>query len=212
MEDLMEELTLVQRRVADGQVPAGAARVISLSRTYAATVEEVWDALPDAERLSRWFLPVSGDLRPGGRYLFEGNAGGVVRECEEPTRLVVTWEMGEPGPADTSLVEVRLTSSDTGTRLDLEHRAQVPPEMWDQFGPGAVGVGWDGALLGLALHLAGERLSGTPDEIAADPAVMEFNVAAARQWGLAHRAAGADAKTADAGAEATTSFYVPAQG
>lgn len=212
MRDLMQELTTVQRRVAEGQVPAGPAKVVVLSRRYDAPVEEVWDALTDPERLSRWFLPVSGELRLGGRYQFEGNAGGVVRECEEPTRLVVTWEMGEPGPADTSLVEVRLVADDGGTRLDLEHRAQMPPEMWDQFGPGAVGVGWDGALLGLALHLAGERMDGTQDEIAADPAVREFNTAAARQWGLAHRASGADAATADAGAEATTAFYVPAEG
>lgn len=212
MKDLMQELTMVQRRVADGHVPAGPARVVTLSRRYDAPVAEVWDALTDPGRLSRWFLPVSGDLRLGGRYQFEGNAGGVVRECEEPERLVVTWEMGEPGPADTSVVEVRLVESDGGTRLDLEHRAQMPPEMWDQFGPGAVGVGWDGGLLGLALHLAGEKLTGTPDEIAADPAVMEFNIAAARQWGLAHQAAGVDAATADANVEATTAFYVPAQG
>ena len=154
---------------------------------------------------------MGGDLRLGGRYAFEGNAGGVVREFDEPNRLVVTWEMGPVGPADTSLVEVRLTESDGATRLDLEHRAQVPPEMWDQFGPGAVGVGWDGALLGLALHLAGEKLEGSQDEIAAMPEVIEFNIASAKQWGLAHRAAGADPATADANVEATTQFYVPAQ-
>ena len=202
---------MVQRSVADGQVPAGPAKVVALSRRYGAPVEEVWDALTDPERLSRWFLPVTGDLRLGGRYAFEGNAGGVIRECEQPHRLVVTWEMGEPGPADTSLVEVRLVESDGGTRLDLEHRAQVPPQMWEEFGPGAVGVGWDGALLGLSLHLSGEEKAGTPDEITADPAVMEFNTAAAKQWGLAHQAAGADAARADANVAATTAFYVPAQ-
>ena len=25
---------------------------------------------------------------------------------------------------------------------------------WEQYGPGAVGIGWDGAVLGLSLHLA----------------------------------------------------------
>lgn len=211
MKDLMQELTRVRRTVADGTVPAGEARVVTLARTYDAPVEEVWDALTDPERLARWFLPVSGDLRLGGRYTFEGNAGGVVRECDEPTRLVVTWEMGEPGPADTSLVEVRLAEEGGGTRLELEHRAQMPPEMWDEFGPGAVGVGWDGGLLGLALHLAGDGLAGTPDEVAAHPAVREFNTAAAREWGLAHQAAGADPETADANVAATTGFYVPAE-
>ena len=32
------------------------------------------------ERIPRWFLPVSGDLRLGGRYQLEGNAGGEVLE------------------------------------------------------------------------------------------------------------------------------------
>ena len=36
MRDLMQELTMVQRRVADGEVPAGPAKVVALSRTYAA--------------------------------------------------------------------------------------------------------------------------------------------------------------------------------
>ncbi len=210
MKDLMEELAAVERRVADGQVPAGPAKVVSMTRTYAADQEDVWDALTDVRRLSRWFLPVSGALEPGGRYQFEGNAGGVVRECDPPRRFVVTWEMGPQGGPDASLVEVTLEEVADGTRLELVHRAQVPPEMWNQFGPGAVGVGWDGALLGLALHLRGEQMEGTPDEIAADPAVSEFNRAAAQAWGEAHRTAGAGDEEVARTVAATTGFYVPA--
>lgn len=213
MRDLLEELGAVERSVRDGEVPAGPARVVTLSRTYGASPEEVWDALTDPERLSRWFLPVSGDLEPGGRYRFEGNAGGVVRECEPPHRLLVTWEMGPVGPEDTSLVEVRVAPTDGGARLELEHRAQVPPEMWDAYGPGAVGVGWDGALLGLALHLAGEEPPGaSPEEIAADPAVQDFNRRAAQAWGRAHLADGADPAVVEANVAATTGFYVPPAG
>ncbi|GAA1185285.1 SRPBCC family protein [Ornithinimicrobium humiphilum] len=210
MRDLMQELTAVRRTVADGEVPAGEARVVTLARTYAADPADVWDALTDPARIARWFLPVSGDLRLGGRYQFEGNAGGVVRECDEPRRLLVTWEMGPAGPEDSSLVEVSLTPDGDGTRLVLEHRAQVPAEMWDQFGPGAVGVGWDGALLGLALHLAGDQMTGSPDEIASDPAVKEFNRESAQLWGAAHQAAGADPALVAANVGATTQFYVPA--
>lgn len=209
MKDLMDELTAVQRTVRDGEVPAGPAKVVVLARTYAAPAEDVWDAVTDRERLSRWFLPVSGDLELGGRYQFEGNAGGVVRECDPPSRLLVTWEMGPAGPADTSLVEVRLRQTDGGTRLELEHRAQMPQEMYDQFGPGAVGVGWDGALLGLALHLSGAEPGGSPEEIAADPAVRDFNIAAARAWGNAQLAAGAAPEVVEANVAATTGFYVP---
>ena len=32
----------------------------------------------------RWFLPVTGDLRVGGRFATEGNADGEIRECERP--------------------------------------------------------------------------------------------------------------------------------
>src|SRR5687768_4118913 len=70
------------------------ARVVIASRTYDAAVEDVWDALTDAERIPRWFLPVSGDLRLGGRYQFEGNADGEITRCDPPRHLAATWEYG----------------------------------------------------------------------------------------------------------------------
>jgi uncharacterized protein YndB with AHSA1/START domain len=209
MRDLLDELTAVERHVSDGEVPAGPAKVVRLSRSYAAPIEDLWDALIDAERLSRWFLPVSGDLRLGGEFQFEGNAGGVVRECEPPRRVVVTWVVGPVEPADTSLVEVRLAEFPGGTRFELEHRAQMPPEMWDQYGPGAVGVGWDGALLGLALHVAGHELSLSPAELENDPAMREFYRESAKGWGEAHRAAGADDAAVAATVSQTSDFYAP---
>lgn len=44
-------------------------------RDYDAPIEELWDALTDPERISRWFLPVSGDYRVGGRYQLEHEVG-----------------------------------------------------------------------------------------------------------------------------------------
>ena len=43
-------------------------------------------------------------------------------------------------------------------RVELEHIAHVE-EHWEQFGPGAVGIGWDLGLVGLAIHLSPERRS-----------------------------------------------------
>lgn len=210
MKDLIAELEAVQRTVGNGTLPAGEARVVTLSRTYPAAVDDVWDAVTSPERIPRWFLPVSGDLRAGGTYQIEGNAGGGIRVCDAPRHLQVTWVMGPQGPEDSSVVDVRLEPADDGTRLTLEHTAVVPPEMWDQFGPGAVGVGWDGALLGLALHLAGGGLPGTPEEVAADPAVRAFNTASSEAWGAALAASdGLDAGTVAARVAATTAFYVP---
>ena len=61
----------------------------------------------------------------------------------------MTWEFG----GEVSWVEVRLTQeSEDTTRLELEHTAHVDGDRWEQFGPGAVGVGWDLTLVGLDEH------------------------------------------------------------
>ena len=91
--------------------------------TYDAPIEDVWDALTDPERIGRWFLPISGDYRLGGRYQFEGNAGGEIVACERPHRLRVTWVYGEAAsPADVSEVELRLSPS-TPSSTTLRARA-----------------------------------------------------------------------------------------
>jgi uncharacterized protein YndB with AHSA1/START domain len=211
MKDLIDELHAVTREVGSDTLPAGEARVVTLSRSYPADIDDVWDAITNHERIPRWFLPISGDLRLGGRYQLEGNAGGEIRACEPPRRLQVTWNMANPtGPDDVSIVEVLLDGGDDGgdTTLTLIHTAVVPPEMWDNFGPGAVGVGWDGAVLGLAAHLAGETLPD-PSELEKDPAMRAFYVASSEAWGEAYRASGVDEETAKRAAAATTEFYAP---
>ena len=53
-------------------------RVLVLEKQYDAPQAEVWHAVTTADRVARWLGPVSGDLRPGGRFQVEGNAGGTV--------------------------------------------------------------------------------------------------------------------------------------
>jgi hypothetical protein len=66
--------------------------------------------LISAERISRWFLPISGDYTLGGRYQLEGNAGGEILECDRPHLIRVSWVMGEMAAAGPdSEVVVRLT-------------------------------------------------------------------------------------------------------
>src|SRR6185503_20260166 len=101
----------------------------------------------------RWFLPISGAYRLGGTYQFEGNAGGRILECHRPTEFKVTWEFGGGEPSE---VVIRLAPAGAGTtRFEMVHTATFPDEMWNEYGPGAVGVGWEGGLLGLELHLGG---------------------------------------------------------
>jgi uncharacterized protein YndB with AHSA1/START domain len=201
----------IERVVGDRQVPTGRAHSVLLRRTYDATVEDVWSACTDPERLRRWFLPVSGDLRLGGGYQLEGNAGGTILRCEPPNLLKVTWVLGEPKETDFSEVELRLhPARDGGTLLELEHAAVVDPGFWDQYGPGAVGVGWDLTLLGLALHLAGEVIEDhTAWEVS--PEGRRVATQSSEAWGAAYRASGATPEAVAAAVEHTTAFYAPPQ-
>jgi uncharacterized protein YndB with AHSA1/START domain len=182
-------------------------RTISLTRTYDAPVEDVWDACTNAERIPRWFLPVSGDLRPGGRFQVHGNASGTIERCDPPRSFAATWESG----GQASRIELRLEPQAGGTLLSLRH--SVPEDdHWRRFGPGAVGVGWDMAVMGLERHVAsGEAVD--PEQAAAwfaSPEGREFVAASGRAWGEAHAAGGADAGAARAAADATVAAYTGA--
>ena len=208
MIDVIREIEAARREVGPGRLGDVDAKVIRLRRTYDAPIEDVWDALTNPERIGRWFLPISGDYRLGGRYQFEGNAGGDIVACERPNRVKVTWvygEMGDSGPS--SEVEIRLArAGDEATELELEHVAVVPDEFWDQFGPGAVGVGWEQGALGLALHLTGGSV-GDPVAWQLSPEGIDFATRSSAGWGAANQAAGADPDVVAGNIAATTAFY-----
>lgn len=199
--DIVDEINQAHRELLDGE-----RKVVTLRRRYDADAEDVWDACTNAERLGRWFMPVTGDLRPGGTYQIEGNAGGEILRCEPPRLLRISWLYGEdPGFSE---VEMRLSGEDGGTLLELRHTAEVPPEMWSGYGPGAVGVGWDLAVLGLGLHLSGapkveEHTFHQTDE------GRRFITASSQAWGRAYEAAGGPPGQVAATVAATTAFYAP---
>lgn len=213
MVDVQRQLDAVTREIADEEVDGFPARVQTLAQTYPSPIDDVWDAVTSADRIARWFQPISGDLLPGGRYQIEGNAGGEVQECTPPTGGVahyrVTWEYG----GGVTWLTVRLTAEgEDATRFELEHLARtddVPAGFWDLYGPGATGVGWDGGLLGLALYLSGGG-GPTPAEAEAWAFTDEgraFYRGAADAWGAAHVADGADASAAARAADSTYAFY-----
>ncbi|MEU7902545.1 SRPBCC family protein [Actinoplanes sp. NPDC049118] len=150
MRDIAAQLTAIHRAVGTGPVEDGEGVSVLLRRTYDAHIEDVWEAVTDPDRVKRWFLPLTGDLREGGTFQLEGNAGGDIVKCDPPRLLKVTFG----GPS--SRVELRLSATDDeSTVFELEHT--VPIEMAGS-GAGAlfVGPGWDGVLVGLGLFLAGE--------------------------------------------------------
>ena len=75
MEDILRYVGAVTREVRSVEKDGRPARVVVAACSYDTSVEDLWDAITNAERIPRWFLPISGDLRLGGRYQLQGNAG-----------------------------------------------------------------------------------------------------------------------------------------
>jgi uncharacterized protein YndB with AHSA1/START domain len=210
MIDITSQISSTDREVGNRRIPAGEGRAIRLRRRYDAPIEEVWNACTDPARISRWFLPITGDLCVGGTYQLKGNAGGKILRCEPPSLLQVTWVFGDdPTEADVSEVEVRLSPGNNGgTVLELEHAAVIDPKFWAEFGPGAAGVGWDLALLGLGMHLRGEVIED-PEAWQDTLQARQFIAQSSRAWGDAFKASGATAAEVEAAVEHTTAFYAP---
>ncbi|GAA0744096.1 SRPBCC family protein [Dactylosporangium roseum] len=205
MIDIINEIGAIHRDVVRRPAEGGEVVSVVISRTYDADVEDVWNALTDPDRIKRWFMPISGDLRAGGAFQLEGNAGGDVLECERPRRFKVTF--GAPD----SLVEVRLSgAASSRTELVLEHTVPIETA---RSGAGAlfVGPGWDGGIMALGLFLRDEVI-GDPVAAANSPEVVEFNRHSVQAWVAAIEASGtATADEIAAGIAMALGQYVPDQ-
>ena len=211
MIDVTHRISAVARTVGTRTLEAGEARVITVARSFPDPVAEVWDACTTAERIQRWLMPVSGDLRLGGRYQLEGNAGGTVERCDPPRSFSATWEYG----GEVSWIEVRFAAEAAGrTRLDIEHIAHVSDERWAEFGPAAVGIGWDSAILGLSLHLSGGPAMSPAEGMAwaGSDEGKRFMTLSGERWCQAHVASGAGEAEAWAMAGRTIAAYTATPG
>jgi uncharacterized protein YndB with AHSA1/START domain len=210
MSDIIDQLHAVTRSLGRTTIPAGDARTVVLTRTYAAEIEDVWDALTTADRLARWFLPIEGDLRLGGNYRLNDSTRGDILACEPPRLLRITWLYGEDATAkDISEVEAHLEPDGPHTRLTLTHAAVVNDEFWTQYGPGATGVGWDLAVIALDRHLHSESFDPTTWESTPDAKQAATHSSVA--WGEIARASGTPADQAAQWVDATTEFYTADQ-
>jgi uncharacterized protein YndB with AHSA1/START domain len=195
--DIGRQIGAIRRQVAED---ADLVRVL-MDRRYPSSAAEVWEALTEPDRIRRWMMPISGDLRVGGSFQLEGNAGGEILRCERPNLLRVTF--GDP----SSLVEVRLAEDGADTVLTLEHT--VPKAMAGGVaGALYVGPGWDGALLGLSLYLDG-RVSGDPVAAASSPEAQEFSAESVSAWVGVLEATGADAGTIAGARQAAMAQFAP---
>lgn len=198
------EYRFVKNAVHSGQP----ARIVSGSRSFDTSADDLWEALTSPDRLPRWFLPVSGDLQLGGRYQLEGNAGGEITRCDPPKALEVTWECS----GNVSWVHLTLESEDHGVRLTLEHimlKDEESEAHWKKFGPGATGVGWDLSFIGLGMHLESGETIRQEESYAwmGSDEGKEFIRQCALAWGDAHIESGEEADVAGKMAEQTAKFY-----
>ena len=65
-------LGLVTRAVRNFDKDGKPASAVTLTRLYDTSVDDLWDAMTNGERLPRWFAPVEGDLELGRKIPAEG--------------------------------------------------------------------------------------------------------------------------------------------
>jgi uncharacterized protein YndB with AHSA1/START domain len=204
--DVDHQINAVRRTVGTRTIEAGQAHVVTISQAYDTDQDDLWQAVTTAERIARWFLPISGELTVGGSYQLQGHAGGTVLTCDPPKNFTATWESG----GSVSWIDVSVVNEGADrARLVIEHIAQVDDDIWRQFGPGAVGLGWDSMLLGLALHLAtGEAVDPAEgQEWTTTEDGRRFLRLSGEQWYTAAIAAGEDPETARGAADRCLAAY-----
>lgn len=112
-----------------------------------AAPEVVFDYLTTDAGMTAWMGEFADlDARPGGRFAVD-IAGHAVRGeyllVERPRRVVLSWGMAGSAdlPPGVSTVDVTLTATSGGTRVDLLHSGLPEPHLpghadgWDHFVP-----------------------------------------------------------------------------
>jgi uncharacterized protein YndB with AHSA1/START domain len=125
--------------------------VVHMEDRFDTSIEDLWSAITEPDRLARWLARVEGELKLGGEFrasftsTWEGP--GRVDICEPPRRLLVTMQ---PGEEDETVIEAVLTPDGEHTLLVVEDRglpvAEAPVH----------GAGWQVHIEDLADYLAGE--------------------------------------------------------
>ena len=133
---------------------------LALTRTFRATVEDVWAAVTESDRLARWYGPYVGETGPGRTVALtmtaeEGEPTETVAivECDPPHRLVV--ELGSDEPAWR--VTLAVAGSDGITTLEFVHHLADAADATD------VGPGWEYYLDRLEAAEGGEPLPAWDD-------------------------------------------------
>jgi uncharacterized protein YndB with AHSA1/START domain len=135
-------------------IPGGEARVALFTRAYATDVEDLWDACTNPERLRRWYVPVTGELRLGGTFEQVNMGSGTIVACEPPRMLRLSLGAG------VDEIELRLApgTADGTATLEVEHATTLDShliggERYDAIF--CMGGGYYPRLEALDMHLRG---------------------------------------------------------
>lgn len=131
--------------------------VISKEYVFNHTIDQVWNAITNAEEISSWFLKTNFKAEVGYKYVFnsaEENCSAISGEVKEaqPFTLVYTWIVAETTVETT--VKWVLEQVDGGTKLYLEHSGienyagDTAVKMFNSFSGG-----WDNCIDALTQYL-----------------------------------------------------------
>ncbi|MGY4646153.1 SRPBCC family protein [Cellulomonas sp. URHB0016] len=138
-------------------VPDQDGTTVRFERRFATTVDDLWAATTEPDRVRRWLGPLYGDLAPGARFELrmgddvpgaDQNAVGEVLTCDPPWGFAISWAF--PGEVVTR-IEVRLRPDGDETVLVLEHSGLQEPAAR------GYGAGWHASL-----DLLDDALGGRP--------------------------------------------------
>ena len=141
--------------------------VVRIEDRYDTGIDDLWSALTDPGRLTRWYGQVEGDLRPGGEFRLyiesdDWDGTGRVEVCEAPRRLLVTdretdesWRKGRGAQPFDQAIEATLTAGGGQTVLVIEVRG-MPLDKIAYYG-----AGWQIHAENLATYLAGRERGNT---------------------------------------------------
>jgi uncharacterized protein YndB with AHSA1/START domain len=141
--------------------------VVRIEDHYDTDIDDLWSAITDPGRITRWYGRVEGELRPGGQFRLyvddaDSDHAGRVEECDPPRRLRVTtretdesYQRGKGVPPYDEILEATLTTDGDQTVLVIE--------VWGMplDAVGYYGAGWQIHAENLAAYLAGRERGNT---------------------------------------------------
>ncbi|MEU4198017.1 SRPBCC domain-containing protein [Kribbella sp. NPDC026611] len=146
---------------------AGGTGVVRIEDSYATTIDDLWEAITDPARLTRWYGEISGDLQAGGKFRAyvasnDIESAGQIEACEPPHRLRVTtretdesYRRGQGAAPYDGIIEATLTAAEDQTVLVLEIQGMPVDKI------AFYGAGWQIHAENLATYLAGLERADT---------------------------------------------------